>query len=262
MHTFVVLAYKESRYLEECIKSVLNQSFETNVVIATSTPNKYINDLAKKYKLKIIINEGKEHGIGNDFNFAVNCINTKLVTIAHQDDVYDRDYAKNIIERYKKFKDSVIIFTDYYEIRNGNKIYKNKNLKIKRILLSLINIKWLSKIKLVKRSSICIGNAICCPSVTFVKSKMPKEVFKNNFKCNVDWDAWERLSKIKGNFIFISKCLMGHRVHSESTTTEIINSNNRSKEDLEMFNRFWPKSISTKLCRVYKNSEKNNNMRF
>lgn len=26
MHTFVVLAYKESSYLEECIKSVLNQN--------------------------------------------------------------------------------------------------------------------------------------------------------------------------------------------------------------------------------------------
>lgn len=47
-HTFVVLAYKESEYLEECIKSVLNQSVKTKVVIATSTPNEYITMLAKK----------------------------------------------------------------------------------------------------------------------------------------------------------------------------------------------------------------------
>lgn len=38
MHTFVVLAYKESSYLEECIKSVLNQKYPSKVVIATSTP--------------------------------------------------------------------------------------------------------------------------------------------------------------------------------------------------------------------------------
>ena len=42
IHTFVVLAYKESNYLEDCIKSVLNQKYKSNVVIATSTPNKFI----------------------------------------------------------------------------------------------------------------------------------------------------------------------------------------------------------------------------
>ena len=60
LHTFVVLAYKESDKLEECIKSVLNQNVKTNVVIATSTPNKYIEKLAKKYKLEIIVNKEKK----------------------------------------------------------------------------------------------------------------------------------------------------------------------------------------------------------
>ena len=46
MHTFVVLAYKESSYLEECIKSVLNQKYPSKVVIATSTPNQYIENIA------------------------------------------------------------------------------------------------------------------------------------------------------------------------------------------------------------------------
>ena len=45
LHTFVVLAYKESKYLETCIKSVLNQKYRSDVVIATSTPNDYINSL-------------------------------------------------------------------------------------------------------------------------------------------------------------------------------------------------------------------------
>ena len=49
IHTFVVLAYKESQYLENCIKSVINQKYKSEVVIATSTPNKFIESLAKKY---------------------------------------------------------------------------------------------------------------------------------------------------------------------------------------------------------------------
>ena len=88
-HCFVLLAYKESEYLEECIKSLVNQSVKSNIVIATSTPNKYISNLAKKYKLDIIENKGKK-GIANDFNFALNCVDNELVTIAHQDDLYEK----------------------------------------------------------------------------------------------------------------------------------------------------------------------------
>lgn len=36
-HTFVVLAYKKSKYLEACIQSVLNQEYRSQVVVATST---------------------------------------------------------------------------------------------------------------------------------------------------------------------------------------------------------------------------------
>ena len=90
-HTFVVLAYKESKFLEDCIKSVLNQTVETNVVIATSTPNDYIKKLAKKYSLKVIVNKGK-NGIGPDFDFALHATKSELITIAHQDDIYSNKF--------------------------------------------------------------------------------------------------------------------------------------------------------------------------
>lgn len=33
------MAYKESSYLEECIRSVLNQDIKKNGIVTTSTPN-------------------------------------------------------------------------------------------------------------------------------------------------------------------------------------------------------------------------------
>ena len=60
LHTFVICAYKESQYLEECIVSLINQETETNILISTSTPNDYIEELANKYNIiidsKIIAN--------------------------------------------------------------------------------------------------------------------------------------------------------------------------------------------------------------
>lgn len=258
-HTFVVLAYKESEYLEECIKSVLNQSVKTNVVIATSTPNEYITMLAKKYNLDIIVNDNSK-GIGYDFDFAINCANSKLVTVSHQDDIYDYKYAEYILEYYNKYKDATIIFPNYYEIKNGQKITNSVNLKIKRFLLLSLLINKINKYKFIKRNSLRFGTAIGCPSVTFVKDNVPSKIFQCEMKCDIDWFGWEKLSKQKGRFVYIPKYLMGHRIHCDSTTTEIIQNNVRVKEDYQMFLKFWPKSIAKILTFFYKNSEKNNSV--
>ena len=50
-HTFAICAYKESPYLEECITSLMEQTVKSEIFIATSTPNKYIDDIAAKYNL-------------------------------------------------------------------------------------------------------------------------------------------------------------------------------------------------------------------
>ena len=256
-HTFVVLAYKESEYLEECIKSVTNQKSKSNVVIATSTPNSFINKLAKKYKLDVIVN--KEHrNIGGDFDFAVQAGNTELVTVAHQDDLYDEEYSESVINRYEKNKNSIILFTDYYEIKENQKIYHNRLLKIKRILLIPLRISIWSSRRFIKRLSLRFGCPICCPSVTFVKDKINFPLFENEFKANVDWNAWEKLSKEKGAFSYIRKPLMGHRVHEASTTTSIIKENTRTKEDQAMFERFWPKCIARLLNKYYVKAEESN----
>ena len=259
IHTFVVLAYKESKYLEECIKSVLDQEYKSKVVIATATPNEYINGIAKKYNLEVI--ENKNHkDIGGDFDFAIKCGKTPLVTLAHQDDIYDKKYSKEMVDLYLKYRDAIILFPNYYEIKGKEKEYDNVNLKIKRKLLRSLknNEKNLSKKR--KRDVLRFGDAIGCPSVTFNIDKIEYPVFDNGMICDVDWNAWERLSKLDGRFVYTEKFLMGHRIHEGSTTTEIIQDNNRTKEDYEILKRFWPAPIAFMIAKVYKNSEKNNNV--
>ena len=259
IHSFVILAYKESEFLEECIKSTLNQSVKTDIMIATTTDNKYIRNLAKKYNLKVVV--GKHTSIGGDFNFALNSSNSRLVTIAHQDDIYDSDYVKEIIKNYNKYSDSLIIFSDYYEIRKGKKVFTNLNLKIKRILLSSLLIKKLSGFKFLKRNVLRLGNSICCPAVTYVKNNNLGELFTSDFKSNVDWDLWERLSKKKGKFIFINKKLMGHRVDESTTTTSTIKEGIRTKEDLIILRRFWSNGVAKIINRLFSYSEKSNGLK-
>lgn len=259
LHTFVILAYQESPFLEDCIKSTLNQTYNSSVLIATTTPNKHIKALATKHHLKVI--KGTHTDIGGDFDFAIHSATTPLVTVAHQDDIYDKYYSAQIINAYKNHPTSSIIFTDYYEVRGNKKVYTNSLLKIKRILLTPIRLKKSLKSKHFKRSILRFGNSVCCPAVTFVTANCPHDIFKSNFKCNVDWHAWETLSKEKGAFTYISKPLMGHRISEDSTTTAIINQGIRTKEDYEIFRRFWPTPIAKSLSKFYQKSEKSNSLK-
>ncbi len=258
IHTFVILAYKESPFLEECIKSVLNQSVKSNAIIATTTRNDYIDGLANKYHLDIV--EGVHTSIGGDFDFAISAGKTKLVTIAHQDDLYDFNYAEEVVKNYYNNRNCLIIFSDYYEIRKNTFVYSNKNLFIKRFLLFSLLIKKTSGIKFLKRNVLRLGCSICCPAVTFVTENIPSSVFECNMKCDVDWFAWEKLSKLNGKFIYIPKNLVGHRIDETTTTTDIINQGIRTKEDLIMLKKFWPDFIARAINKLYKNSENSNKL--
>ena len=88
-HTFAICAYKESPFLEECIQSLLGQTIPSTIIIVTSTDNAYIQNMAEKYHLELFINHG-ESGITQDWMFAYRSARTELMTIAHQDDTYDR----------------------------------------------------------------------------------------------------------------------------------------------------------------------------
>ena len=53
-HTFVLCAYKESQFLEECVQSLLAQTVKSKILISTSTPNDHIKGIAEKYNLPLI----------------------------------------------------------------------------------------------------------------------------------------------------------------------------------------------------------------
>lgn len=256
-HTFVVTAYKESIYLEECIKSLLAQTVQSKIIMSTSTPNDYISNLAQKYGLQLFVNNG-EKGIGQDWNFGASQVETDYLTIAHQDDIYKPNFLEEIVNYLKKDKDFVIAFTDYREIKNGKEIALTKNLKIKKVLL--FPLRFFKKSKFIKRRVLSFGSPICCPSVTINKKITGEKPYKTELKCDLDWDTWDKMTEYKANFLYIPKELMCHRIHEESETSNLIENNIRLEEDLLMLNRYWPKPIAKFIMRFYKKAIKTNEM--
>ncbi len=258
-HTFAVCAYKESKYLDEAVASVTNQTVKSKVYIVTSTPNDYITSIGEKYGVPVIVNNTeKSKTAAADWSFAVKCADTDFVTIAHQDDFYCPEYAESILAAAKKDK-TIILFTDYFEIRDGERVYKNKLLKIKNLMN--IPIRMFPGSKFMRRRVLSLGCSICCPAVTLYKPVCGDFEFDEKYVNNLDWEAWIRLSSKKGYFINIHKPLMGHRIHEESLTTKYISDGSRHNETLEIFERFWPKWIAKRLIKIYETSDKSNSLK-
>lgn len=254
-HTFVVCAYKENKYLEECLISVINQTVRTNVIITTSTPNQHIQTLADKYGLTVRVNNGIGSMVDN-WNFGVQSAKTNLVTIVHQDDTYEPEYAEKILRALNRADHPIIAFSHYAELRNGEKVYHNRLLNIKKCLL--FPMKLSTDSVFLRRLSLAFGNAICCPAVTYVKEYISADPFDITLQNSVDWNQWEKMSKIKGDFVYVDEPLMCHRIHSASTTSEMIENQTRRNEDFEIFCRFWPRPIAKFISKVYSTGEKSN----
>ena len=59
-HNFVICAYQESPYLEECIRSLTKQTIQSPIRMVTSTPCEYIKTMAENIKIPLYVNEGEE----------------------------------------------------------------------------------------------------------------------------------------------------------------------------------------------------------
>lgn len=249
-HTFVVCAYKECMYLEECILSLLNQQVSSKVIMVTSTENEFIRNLVEKYKLPLYVRKGKSD-IQKDWNFAYQQAKSDLVTIVHQDDVYESNYLGQVLRYFQRYRDVNFVCTDYYVLKNGERT-TDLNSKLKRVLKFPLRFSCFNKRKFFKVMSLSLGNSINCPSVTYNKLLLGKgKVFTSKLKFSLDWETFIKLAKREGRIGYISKKLLNYRIHPEATTMLFIKNNDRYYEDRVCFEHIWPKVIVNLIMKFY-----------
>lgn len=253
-HTFVICAYGDSDFLEACIESLQTQTIKSDIILYTSTPSEKIEMLCQENDLPMYTGVGGS--IGKDWNNALSYVTTDYATLAHQDDVYLPTYAEEIMRLFDKNKDGLIAYSAYREWKEGEVIPLNTNLKIKNVMLGTIAI--FKKSVFWRKRILAFGSAICCPAVSYNLSQLKDFRFNEEMRVSLDWLAWHDISEYKGKFLYTSKELMWHRIHDESETSNTISDNTRTKEDIFMFGKFWPKPIANFLMRHYIKSQDTN----
>lgn len=260
-HSFVVCAYRENPYISGTIQSLMNQTVRGNIVLSTSTPSKYLEDVCSEFGIEMVVNP-HPHLAGDDWNYGYDSAGTKLVTMAHQDDYYDPSFLERTIAALNKYdeSESLLSFTDYFELRNDQRVYDNSLLKIKRIMNSPLSSGSLNNSVFLKKRILSFGDSICCPAVTLVKNNVGPSPFDTTFKNSCDYKTWVDLAMVKGRFVYIPEPLVGHRIYAESATSLNLGEDIRKGEDFEILSSLWPKPIAKAVNRVYALSENSNNL--
>lgn len=251
-------AYKESPYLDDCIKSCLNQTSVkegiSTVIVYTSIENIFIKTICEAHQVSLFVGAGGS--IGKDWNNALSFVETRYATIAHQDDIYLPEYGTSILSQFDRSNLTNIVFTDYTENDAlGNLRPRSINLKIKTVALNVMS--WLP-FKAYQRRIYAFGNFICCPAVSYDLKRLQHFKFNEELKMTLDWDAWERIMKLPGNVRFIKTRLMLHRIHSESETTATTNDHTREREEYLIYQRYWGSAIAKFLMKLYIYNQRSN----
>jgi len=251
-HTFVVLAYQDSPYLEECLQSLVAQTVKSGIIITTSTPSEFITSLADKYGLNLIINPMRTNAT-DDMKFAFRQVETDYFTYAHQDDIYHPDYLKYMLKMTQSYPDFQIVFSDYYELKKGKVRSWSLLLLIKRLILMPF---YLFDHSLSSPSSkkrlLALGDPICYPTLIINKSRLEQTQFDFlSLESLSDWYLLTELSQYPGSFVFCPKKLLYRRLHNASRTIELVNTRDYYNRVLKMFSKYWPRWIAVLLAKLF-----------
>lgn len=259
-HCFAVCAYKDSPFLPECLDSLRAQERPSPILLCTATPSPYLERLAEEYGASYCVNP-QAPGIGSDWNFALaqaQASGYDLVTLCHQDDLYLPGYGA-AVQRLAT-PDMLIYFSDYGEKRGNEVVTRSRLLRIKRMLLWRMRIPAFQSSIFMKRRTLALGDPICCPAVTFNLRRLPVPLFQTDMTTSLDWQTWERLSRMDGRFTYDHAVRMLHRIHVGSTTSQVLEKGGRQPEDYAMFRKFWCAPVARLLTKWYSASEKSNQL--
>lgn len=253
-HTFVIPAYGESPYLEECIRSLKSQTVPSGILCCTATPNEYIRKLCEACDVPLHIREG-EPGIGPDWRFAWEMAEAEYVTIAHQDDIYRRTYTEELRSASERYPDMLLFASDYLTVKmRGREACPepvNAVWAVKKLLRLPLRMKGLADRRMIKRLPLMFGNSICCPACTYRKGVIGEEIFTEGGDFALDWLNLLSLANREGRFVVSEKPLIAYRVHEGAATAANIRNHRRAKEEKEVFERIWGRPAADFLMRFY-----------
>lgn len=130
--SFIITTYNYSRYLEECLDSILNQDqYEGNKIIIIDDGSQDDTYKVIKHRLSIPSIEYiqiENSGIEIASNYAISKINSEYFTRVDADDSLKSEYLSRVNEEIKLHKNTDFFYSDYNVINQLSEFIQEINL--------------------------------------------------------------------------------------------------------------------------------------
>lgn len=231
--TVITPSFNQGKYIEETIKSVLNQTYdniEYIVMDGGSTDNTI--EILKKYEGRIKFFSEKDKGQTDAINKGFKMAKGEIVGWINSDDILESEAIKWSVEEFLK--------NDKLAITYGNIMYIDEN------SLAKTDVK-LERKPVITRDKLLHKNPDIIQPGSFYSHKLVQKVGYLDEKLNyvMDYDLFIKLLTL-GDIKFIDKLLAKFRLHNESKT--VSENHNFSREIYEVIKKYniEPEAVSNR----------------
>ena len=121
----VIPVYNSEKYLEECLDSILNQTYENIEIIAIDDGSEDSSlDILKKYSNKIRIFPQENQGLASSLNLGVSKIKGNWLKWFSPDDIMYPYTIETLVGEAKKHSDNTILYSNWNIIDDAGKILR------------------------------------------------------------------------------------------------------------------------------------------
>lgn len=223
--------YNGSKYIEEAIVSILNQTYKNIEIIISDDNSKddtlvIVEALLAQAKIPYFIFNHDPQGIGENWNNCVRKSNGEYIKFLFQDDVLENDCIEKMMEFCLLDNQVGLVYSKRKIIYNQNNsdhlkwLSRNENLyqswsKLKVEQGILEGNQYLKDLNLMREPLNKIGE----PTAVLLKKECFEKVgfFSKNLKQTLDFEFWYRLMKYY-KIGFIDQELISFRLHPDQAT--------------------------------------------
>ncbi|WP_077370190.1 glycosyltransferase family 2 protein [Flavobacterium sp. A45] len=212
--SIIVPCYNQAQYLDECLQSVLNQTYEKweCIIVNDGSPDQ-TDEIVQKWldkdsRFQYVYK--KNGGLSSARNFGLNVAKGEYIQFLDSDDVLDSNkFELSLLEANRRnTEQGKIIITNFriFSVNSKNSIdpfceIKYDYLNFKELLLG-----WDSKFSIPIHCGL------------FEVSLLKNFKFSEEIRAKEDWLMWLEVFKKKPELLFIDKPLVYYRTHAGSMT--------------------------------------------
>lgn len=128
--SIIVPAYKSEKYLEECLESLVNQTFSNIEIIVVLEEHDYatkkiVKQFSEEYKNFLVIEEEKNLGPAHTRNVAIKNSNGKFIAFCDADEIFCPEKIERQVLVLDQFHG--LVYSDFYLINENGKLLDKIN---------------------------------------------------------------------------------------------------------------------------------------